>query len=255
MVRRSRLGILRPARKSASDGTAATSARQIAAKFSAAGRSLPCWRRTAEHLRAIGVGEVVGAEQDRLAAVTEAPMQRRVLDQRSKAQIDGDEREPVDSRAEMRQGAPRMLKMLVAGLAAEISRHAGHEDAVVIDQLQPLWRDDHVAVLDVAVRDAVLFEKGGKRRELAAQPLERPAVAGMAVEPDAERFALGPVHLDERIPAAADRDAVGEIIEADEIGAFQRPDRPRDRRVFMLRPRDLAMKAAHRQPPRCVAIM
>ena len=96
--------------------------------------------------------------------------------------------------------------------------------------------------------DAVLFEKGGERRELAAQALERSAVAGVAVEPDAERVALRPVHLDDRIPAAADRDPVREIIEADEIGAFQRADRPRDRRVFVLGSRDLAMEAAHRQP-------
>src|SRR5262249_44488260 len=99
-----------------------------------------------------------------------------------------------------------MLKVLVPGLAAVARAHAGDEHAVIVDQLDVAARDHHVAVLNIAVRDALELEKAGNRGKIRPRLLQRTRIAGVLVEPDAQRIALDPVHSHDRKSLLADTD-------------------------------------------------
>src|SRR5262249_22093274 len=157
----------------------------------------------------------------------------------------GKKANPIHPRTETGDPPIRMLEVLVSGLVGVARTHAGHEHAVVIDQLDLAIRHHHVAILNVAVGDPLALQKARNGTKIAASLLERARIVEMLVEPDPEGIALDPVHPHDRKDALADADPRLLEIEIDEAAVAERAQLLRDRFVLLLDRRDLPMKAAH----------
>ncbi|PSR00920.1 MAG: hypothetical protein BRD47_07640 [Bacteroidetes bacterium QS_8_68_28] len=130
-------------------------------------------------------------------------------------------------RAEVLLGAVGVLVIAMAHLRALFPVQSGHEGRVVVHQAQ-LWRslacpfgDERVAVLEVAVRDAGVFEGGEHLGPCLRQRVQGAGVVEVLLGVAVERRPLRPVHLQQRERRAVHADALRLVVEADGIGQFR----------------------------------
>src|SRR5262249_32781270 len=122
--------------------------------------------------------------------------------------------------------------------------------AIVVDQLDPPVADQYIAVLQIAVRDFMAPERGERFDPATRQVLQGRGIVEVPFYVDVERFAVDPLHLQDRIPLAADANSLAEKLEPHgrwEIGGQKvRADRP----IAGLMVRDLPQETPHRPAPR-----
>ncbi len=216
--------------------------------------------------RAVGMGEqcrepwrgrrvlevVLGQEQVFAHGFVELRPQTRVGGHGLERQEDDPGREAVHCGVEVVAAAGWRLVVAVAALRSALTGQRGHVHAVVVHQPQrAVLGHQEIAVLQVAVGDAVEGEIGDQLGEPVGDTVDGPAVAMMVVEPGREGDAVDPLHLEYREPFAADPDGVRQVLEAHLPGLGegrrgQRLELPADGLVARLLVGHVAGEAFHR---------
>src|SRR5262245_27669745 len=138
-----------------------------------------------------------------------------------------------------------MLIRGVAELVARVAVQLGHVHAVVVDQHELVLGHHHVAVLEVAVRDAFFLQQLHQLRPILGEPAQRLRIGQQRLDVFVDRQATDPLHLEDRDPAAAYADAILQILEAD----LRQPRGAQmlvDRLIPLLHVGQVAQEAAHR---------
>src|SRR5260370_5704440 len=141
-------------------------------------------QQTSEDFAVLWVSEVVGLEDDGLAALTELRVQRSVLNEGPQAAIKRNEAESVHPWTEIGATPSGMLEVPVPGLAAVAGMHTGDEHAIVIDQLDVAICHHYIAVLNVTVRDSLPLEKTRNSGKIGTSLLQRARIVEILVQPD-----------------------------------------------------------------------
>src|SRR5215204_531171 len=107
-----------------------------------------------------------------------------------------------------------MLVVLMPNFAGGPSSHAGHKYSVVIDETQLAMFDDDVAVLQIAMRNAVTSQCTQKSQPLPRKMQQHLGPVEHFTDIYVERRTVNPLHEEDRKPVAADKYSfrcVGEI--------------------------------------------
>ena len=198
--------------------------------------------------------EVIPAAEDDVVAVVVLLPEVRLADQRPDRHVNDVPGELVDALVEVIAAAQRALVVGVARLVAALALELGHPHAVVVDEPQRSVRaDEHVAVLEVAVRDLHGLKVFEQLQPVLLQLLQDGPVRDVLLDVLVQAETLVPLHLDDRVDVTADADALPEIVEGHEVRELHRPDVRGDLGIAVVQVRDVPEEALDR-PARAAAL-
>jgi hypothetical protein len=149
-------------------------------------------------------------------------MQFGLLEKCVKADVYSDECESVHLWAKIACGSGRMLEVFVACLRGKAGLHTGNEHSIIINQTNAILSHHHIAILQVAMRNADSLKVSSHLSKTVSEGLHLEFVRGVLLKKLSKRLPFNPIHSDDWVTLPADANALALKFKRDKI-YFWRP--------------------------------
>ncbi len=189
--------------------------------------------------------EIFALEQQILVAVAVPAPERGIDAEDQEREINRPRGEIIEIRTEVFLGSPRVLIIAMTDFMAATSRELRDVHAIVVDQLEVTASDNDVAVLQIAVRNLMLLERGNHVEPAIGQRADGKRTPDGRLNRAGKAFAVDPFHFEDRIPFAPDSQTLGEKMESYRVAKIRRRQMLADGGIALLMVGKIAQKAAH----------